>query len=293
VPATNPAVSQQLANAIKHIADSSETARLDAEVLLAHTLGRDRAWLYAHADDNLSEQQLHDFNHMVEQRRLGQPIAYLTGEQEFWSLPLYVNSSTLIPRADTELLVECAQTHILTGQEKILDLGTGTGAVAIALATLAPEATITATDVCAQTLSVAQRNIERHGQHAITLQLSHWFDDLETKPYDIIVSNPPYVPADDPHLDLGDVRAEPRLALTSGSDGLDAIRLIVREAFAFLRPGAWIVFEHGYDQAALVRELLHRHGYSCITSHRDLANHERVTQAQFSPAKQRNQDGST
>ncbi|MBX2825796.1 MAG: peptide chain release factor N(5)-glutamine methyltransferase [Gammaproteobacteria bacterium] len=276
-----------MASATALITAHSDSARLDAEVLLAHVLERDRTWVYTHADETLSAAQAQRYKELTARRADGTPVAYLTNEQEFWSLPLRVSEQTLIPRPDTELLVELALARLPSTGAHVLELGTGTGAIAIALASESPDMTITATDLSEDALKVAQHNLERHGCTQINLVRSRWFDALEPRAYDLIVSNPPYIRQNDPHLLQGDVRSEPRLALTSGADGLDAIREITAGAAGFMRPGAWLLLEHGYDQGPLVRELLQMQGFSTISSHRDLGQHERVTEAQFNPAEQR------
>jgi len=247
--------------------------RLDAELLLAHVLDVPRPAIIARDDRVLTPEELGDFERLLARRVAGEPLAYLTGEKEFWSLALKVTPDVLVPRPETELLVEWAL-ELLPAREsvRVLDLGTGSGAIALALARERPAARVVATDVSGAALAVARSNADRHGITNVTFMEGSWF--AASPAADLIVSNPPYVAERDPHLD--DLRFEPRLALTSG-DGLDAIRAIVQGAAHHLNPRGWLVLEHGAAQGAAVRELLARAGFAAVETRRDLAGLERVT----------------
>jgi release factor glutamine methyltransferase len=257
--------------------------RLEAEALLAHVLGKSRAQLLAHPNHAVNDAHAEAAAALFARRRAGEPVAYLVGHREFYSLELEVTPDVLIPRPESEQLVDLALERLaacgvagVAGKPKVLDLATGSGAVAIALAKHAPHATVWASDVSPAALAVAARNAARHGA-AVRFVQSDWFEALAGERFDAIVSNPPYVAADDPHLAQGDLRFEPRTALVAGADGLDAIRLIVAGARAHLAAGGWLLFEHGHDQAARCRTLLDAAGYAAVASHRDLAGIERVT----------------
>ncbi len=249
----------------------------DAQVLLAHVLGRDRAWLVAHATDSLSHDQAEAFFALARRRREGEPVAYLTGVREFWGFSLAVTRDVLIPRPETETLVELALTCIpLERETRVLDLGTGSGAVALAIANERPRARLVATDVSEAALAVARSNAQRLTIVNVEFVGSDWYEAVDGAPFDVIVSNPPYVAAADPHLAEGDLRFEPRSALISGADGFDAIRTIVAGAPARLARGGTLAFEHGYDQADRVRSLLEQAGFADVMSARDLAGIARV-----------------
>jgi release factor glutamine methyltransferase len=253
-------------------------ARVDAELLFAHALGRPRAWLYAWPEHEPLTSQCETFEQLVTARERGEPIAYLIGRREFWSLDLEVTPAVLIPRPETELLVEIALRRMPSDKEiRIADLGTGSGAIALALARERPLARVVATDASAAALDVARRNAARLGVDNVTFAQGDWCAALAGANLDLIVSNPPYVASGDAHLQTGDLRHEPRAALVSGSDGLDAIRRIVVDAPAHLDAGAWLLIEHGWDQAARVRALFESHGYTDVSSILDGAGHERVT----------------
>lgn len=253
------------------------SARLDAEVLLAHSLDKTRARLHGWPDDAVAAKQAAHYRELIARRARGEPVAYLTGVREFWSLPLEVTPQTLIPRPDTERLVEVALGMIPRGEAlTIADLGTGTGAVAAAIASERPACHVIATDVCPHALAVAARNVARLALGNVTLREGHWCDALGEQRCSLIVCNPPYVASGDAHLTRGDVRFEPRLALSAGDDGLDAIRAILASAAAHLLPGASLAVEHGYDQGAAVQDLFHRHGYRKVRGYQDLEGHDRV-----------------
>lgn len=256
-----------------------DSPKLDAEVLLGFVLGQSRTYLYTWPERELSATQQSLLEELVARRASGTPVAYLVGEREFWSLPLQVNEHTLIPRPETELLVEQALAR-LPRSGRALDLGTGTGAIALALVSERPDAEIWAVDASREALKVARANVERLG---LPVQLVHsdWFAQLSGQRFHLIVSNPPYIAEADPHLGQGDVRFEPLTALASGRDGLTDIRQIVARAPAHLHPGGWLLFEHGYDQGAPVRELLTRAGFSSVETVQDYGGNDRVTLGQW------------
>jgi len=265
-----------LAAATKRL-DGAE-ARVDAELLLAHALARPRAWLYAWPEYEPDASQRETFERLVTGRAGGEPIAYLIGHREFFSLDFEVSPAVLIPRPETELLVELALERVPANTEvRIADLGTGSGAIALVLARERPLARVIATDASAAALDVARRNATRLGIANVTFAQGDWTAALAGASFDLIVSNPPYIASGDAHLGIGDVRREPRAALVSGSDGLDAIRRIVAEAPTHLDAGGWLLIEHSWDQARRVRELFESHGFADISSTRDGAGHERVT----------------
>jgi release factor glutamine methyltransferase len=258
----------------------SEEARLDAELLLAHALGVSRASLYARPEYEPDAAQRDLFARDVAARERGEPIAYLIGHREFWSLDLAVTPDVLIPRHETELLVELALARIPVDREvRIADLGTGSGAIALALAHERPRAHVRATDASAKALEVARANAAHFGIANVTFAEGDWGAALGGQQFELIVSNPPYVAAHDPHLDAGDLRYEPALALVSGVDGLDAIRRIVADARAHLLVDGCVMLEHGWNQAERVRALFEDSGYVDIVSARDGNGHERVTSA--------------
>jgi release factor glutamine methyltransferase len=252
--------------------------RVDAEILLAYALSKPRSWLIAHTDDALSAEHASAYAVLVEQRETGEPIAYITGRRGFWSLDLEVTAATLIPRPETELLVELALERLPVGKAcAVVDLGTGTGAVALAIASERPLAQVIATDASADALAVAQRNAERHGIKNVCFALGDWFTPVAAQRFDVIVSNPPYIESHDPHLNQGDLRFEPKSALASGVDGLDDIRRIVRDAGRHLVPGGWLLFEHGWNQGEAARMLLRNASFAKVSTMRDLEDRERVS----------------
>lgn len=255
-------------------------ARLDCELLLASVMERDRAYLYAHASEALDAAALADFNALVSSRAAGYPVAYLTGWKEFWSFRLSVNRHTLIPRPETEHLVEAALMLAEGGDPlHILDLGTGTGAIALALASERPHSRVTATDLSLQALAVARENAARLRLPNLRFVQSDWFSGLRHQRFDIIVCNPPYVETGDPGFTSGEIRHEPRLALDGGRHGLDAYHRVIPEAVRHLSGKGHLLLEHGYTQGEPVRELLRHCRYLGITTLRDYAGHERITHA--------------
>jgi len=266
---------QQLAQCVP-----TDEANIEAQLLLMHVLEVNRAWLIAHATDSLAAEPANAFQALLHRRLQGEPVAHILGTREFFGLSLKVTADTLIPRPDTETLVEAALQKV-HGAMRILDLGTGTGAIALAIARHAPQCEIIAVDASVAALAVAQQN-------ALSLQLpnvqclqSNWFTALGPASFDLIVSNPPYIEADDPHLQQGDLRFEPLSALASGTDGLQDIRQIIADAPAHLNAGGWLMLEHGYDQAEAVQQLLNAAGFKNVQSLRDLGDHLRVTLGQF------------
>jgi len=289
-----------LREAVAALAASSPSPRLDAEVLLRHATGCSVADLAAHAERVLSENETRRFEAIVARRRAGEPIAYLTGEREFWSMTLKITPAVLIPRPETELLVERALTHIpKDARWTIVDAGTGSGAIALAIARERPRCRVIASDRSPEALAVARANAHQLGIANVEFFEGEWLEPLgncsrrcstssvpgvvgKLSP-EMVVSNPPYVRADDPHLNEGDVRFEPKGALVGGVDGLEAIRALARQAFACLMPGGWLLLEHGYDQATAVAAILTEAGFCEIACHHDLAGHDRVTECRVAP----------
>lgn len=255
---------------------------VDAQWLLAHALGRSTAWLYAHADDAVDNAAAVHFETLVERRVAGEPVAYLTGRRGFWSFELQVTPDTLIPRPETELLVELALTHLPPDRVlQVADLGTGSGAIALALAHERPRAQVLATDASPAALDVARANATSLGIANIAFAHGDWCAALEQRRFDLIASNPPYIAAADPHLALGDLRREPAAALASGVDGLDAIRRIVAGTRLHLVAGGWLLLEHGMEQGDAVRGLLRDAGFVDASTDRDLEGRDRVSSGRW------------
>ncbi|MBB5212787.1 peptide chain release factor N(5)-glutamine methyltransferase [Microbulbifer hydrolyticus] len=259
----------------------SDSPRLDLEVLLCHLLGKSRAWLYTWPEHQLDAGLQAQFEQLLERRIAGEPVAHLTGSREFWSLPLKVNRSTLIPRPDTEVLVEVVLA--LCPQEKLalLDLGTGTGAIALALASEKPGWSITAVDKMPAAVALAQENRDRLGFDHVSVLQSDWFSALDTQRFDVIVSNPPYIDTQDPHLREGDVRFEPRSALVAEEQGLADIRRIAADARTFLAANGLLLVEHGWEQGKAVRGIFTEAGYDEVETRLDYAGRERVTLGRY------------
>ena len=256
----------------------SESARLDAEVLLAHSIGQSRSHLRAWPEKTLSETESRLFQALLRQRSQGTPVAYLLGEREFWSRSFKVNESVLIPRPDTELIIELAL-ELLADQEscKIIDLGTGSGIIAITLAAERPKYQVLACDISQAALETATANAVRLKIGNIRFRLSNWFEQIDGDDFDMVISNPPYIAADDPHLGQGDVRFEPKQALISPEQGLYDIRMLADQARQHLKAGAYILIEHGYQQHFAVQAILQQYDYQNIITHCDLAGNPRVT----------------
>ena len=251
---------------------------VDAELLLVHVLGKSRSWLFAHADDLAAPATAAAFDALVARRAAGEPVAYLTGRRGFWRFDLAVSPATLIPRPETERLVELALERLPADRPlRIADLGTGSGAIALALAHERPHAQVLAIDASADALAMARANADALHLRNIEFRLGDWLAPLQGQRFDLIASNPPYIALSDPHLDQGDLRHEPAAALASGADGLDAIRTIVGGAAAHLQPGGWLLLEHGWEQGAAVRDLLDRAGFTMVRTERDLEDRDRVS----------------
>ncbi|KPW56859.1 Release factor glutamine methyltransferase [Pseudomonas syringae pv. broussonetiae] len=256
----------------------SPTARLDIELLLAAALGKPRSFLHTWPERIVSTEAALAFAGYLQRRRTGEPVAYILGQQGFWKLDLEVAPHTLIPRPETEMLVEAALELVPAfAPAKVLDLGTGTGAIALALANERQQWKVTAVDRVPEAVALAERNRQRLQLDNAQVLNSHWFSALEGQQFDLIISNPPYIADADPYLSAGDVRFEPSSALTAGSDGLDDLRTIIADAPVHLSADGWLLLEHGYDQGPAVRELLIRHGFERIQTRRDLGEHERIT----------------
>ena len=269
-------ISQALATACRDI------DRIDARLLLQHVLNAGHAFLLTYPDRILTAQQLEAFLHLVQRRIDGVPVAYLTGERDFYDLTFKVSEAVLIPRPETELLIELALQLIPSGRScRILDLGTGSGAIAITLAKHRPQCEVTAVDLSPAAIAVAQWNARNLQMHNLNFVTGSWFDELSGEKFDLIVSNPPYVADTDPHLQQGDLRFEPPMALSAGDNGLSCIHHIIDEAPDHLVSSGWLLLEHGYDQAAACRQLLQEKDFSNICSHPDLAGIMRVSGGQL------------
>lgn len=256
----------------------NEDANNETLILLCHALGRDRAWLYAHTDDSLSVEQAVHFHQLLVRRADGEPVAYLTGRREFWSFELTVTPDVLIPRAETELLVETALQKIAADAAvDIADLGTGSGAIALALARERPKARMMASDSSEAALKIARGNAMQLKLGNVEFAQGDWFAALGDRQFDVIVSNPPYIAENDAHLGQGDLRFEPTSALASGPDGQDDLRKIIGAAAKNLKPGGWLLVEHGFDQGTAVRELFGRSGFAEVFTARDMEERERVS----------------
>jgi release factor glutamine methyltransferase len=264
----------------------SSSPQLDAEILLHAITGIHRAMAYARPEQILTNEQVEDLQLVMARRERGEPIAYITGTQEFWSMPLTVSPAVLIPRPETELLVERALELVsLEEPSRVLDLGTGSGAIALAIAHARAHAQVTAVDLSQEALAVAASNQRALNIANLELKHSDWFGSLGEQHFDVIVSNPPYIATDDPDIDPNVVAYEPKLALIAGTTGLEALDRIAREACAHLAPNGWLVFEHGWKQGADVRSTLVQNGYSHVRSRPDLAGHERVTEGQWNETR--------
>lgn len=276
-------IKEGLREAIEILAERSDSARLDAELLLAHSLKRSRSYLYTWPERELNLQQQRLFFSLIKQRVEGQPVAYLIGEREFWSLPLEVSPATLIPRPETELLVELALKRVSGHSTSVLDMGCGSGAISLAIASECPQCQIIAVDRSAAALEVAETNRKKLQFTNLTFIQSDWFENLVNKSFDIIVSNPPYVEADSPYLQQGDVRFEPNEALVGqGEAGLGDLLHIINDSPSYLNPKGFLFLEHGYQQGRAVATALKENGFSNVETYQDLNALERVTMGSLS-----------
>jgi len=259
---------------------AGEIDQADARVLLRGVLQLTDAQIAAHPERELTDDERGQYRALVARRRAGEPVAYLTGEREFYSMAMKITPAVLIPRPETELLVDLALQRAPQGRAfRVLDLATGSGCVAVAIAHARPAASVTATDVSTAALALARENAGRHGA-ALEVIESDWFEALAARRFDIIVANPPYVAANDRHLDEGDLRFEPRAALVAGPTGYECIDKIVAQSPRHLEPGGWLLVEHGHDHAAGCRDRLARGKFKEVFSARDLAGIERVSGGQ-------------
>ncbi|MAK90503.1 MAG: protein-(glutamine-N5) methyltransferase, release factor-specific [Oleibacter sp.] len=268
-----------LRSATEQLQASSESARLDSECLLAHVLGQNRTWLYTWSDRGLTAEQLSAADALLQRRMAGEPVAYLCGQRDFWSLTLDVNPSTLIPRGDTETLIEWALELPLLATANVLDLGTGTGAIALALASEQPSWHVQGVDFQAEAVALARTNAAKNNLSRVTFEQSDWFSALAVGAgrFDLIVSNPPYIDGADEHLQQGDVRFEPRSALVAEEQGLADLRLIIEQAPDYLADDGWLLLEHGWQQADAVCELLRQRGFTDVENRCDLGANPRIS----------------
>ena len=271
-------IKQALSHAINLLAPTTTSAQLDAEVLLAHTLGTSRTFLYTHPEKKLSPIQKEAYQNLIDQRSEGLPIAYLTGSREFWSLPLRISEDTLIPRPETELLVELSLNLLKNiSNALILDAGTGSGAIALALASERPDWQVHACDISQAAVEVARHNAAHLGLSNVHIHNSNWFASVPTKQFHAIISNPPYIAKTDPHLTQGDVRFEPKQALVSGENGLEALTHIVKYGYDRLFAGGLLLLEHGFEQKQAVTSLLSQSDYQQVQCWQDWQKHDRVS----------------
>ena len=267
-----------LSTATELLTSSSDSALLDAEVLLCHVLDKPRSHLRAWPEKELKTQQYKQYLQLLDQRQQGRPIAYITGKKEFWSRDFKVSPDVLIPRPDTELLIELSLKQISNKPKaRLIDLGTGSGAIAITLAAERPDTTVIATDLSNKALKIAKQNAATHQIKNIQFIQSNWFDEIAQSEFDLVISNPPYIAHKDPHLSQGDVRFEPDSALIAKDQGLEDITNISHTAHNYLKPGGTLLVEHGYNQQIAVREIFNSFAYTNITTHTDLSGNPRVT----------------
>ena len=267
---------QWLREAVSQL-QASESPRRDAEILLGFVTGKARTFILAFGETPLTDEQQEQLAGLLARRVRGEPVAHLIGEREFWSLPLFVSPATLIPRPDTECLVEQALSRLPAAPCRILDLGTGTGAIALALASERPDCQVTAVDLIPDAVALAQRNADHLGIRNIEIVQSRWFSALEGQQFSLIVSNPPYIDAQDPHLAQGDVRFEPLSALVAADNGLADLHTLIKDAPRYLLPQGWLLLEHGWQQGAAVREIFARYGWQQVETCRDYGDNERLT----------------
>jgi release factor glutamine methyltransferase len=273
--------SEWLAHAAEHLCDS-DSPRRDAEILLSHVTGKGRTFLLAFGETELSPEQYHQAETLLARRKNGEPVAYILGEREFWSLPLYVSPHTLIPRPDTECLVEQALARIPAEACQILDAGTGTGAIALAIASERPDCQVTGVDVIPEAVELARRNAARSGISNAQFLQSNWLSAVSSQRFSLVVSNPPYIDETDEHLGQGDVRFEPRSALVAKENGLADLAELVSQARGVLTPGGWLLLEHGWKQGESVRALFCAAGYNQVETVKDYGNNDRLTLGRYS-----------
>jgi release factor glutamine methyltransferase len=277
-----PTISSLLRESADELKATSTSAMLDAELLLSHVLRKDRVHLYSAGEDPVDPKKAALFINLVHRRRQGIPAAQLVGTREFWSLEFMVTPDTLIPRPETELLVECALSHIEPNQPAdVLDLGTGTGVIALAIAQERPNIHITATELSEAALAVARYNAHTLNLKQVRFRLGIWYKAVAGQKFSTIVANPPYVTEMELLVHDFELRHEPKLALAGGKDGLDSIRYIIRQAPDFLFPGGWLALEHGYRQGPAVEKLFAAAGFTSIFSYKDLQGHPRVTEGKL------------
>jgi len=276
---TNLTIGALLAQGSERLRASSDSPALDAELLLTHALSVHRTRLKSHPEELVPAAQEAAYDALLQRRVTGEPLAYIVGHKGFWSLDLAVTPDVLVPRPETELLIERALALRDEPQGSVVDLGTGSGAIALSLASERPQWLVTAVDVSPAALAIARRNAAAHGLERVEFLAGSWFAPLKERRFDLIVSNPPYIAADDPALLHPALRHEPQLALTPGGDGMSSLRQIIRAAPAHLHAGGWLVLEHGWEQAKNVARELVACGFTHVRSHRDLARHERITEA--------------
>ena len=276
-------VARLLDEGIARLQRVTDQPRHEAEILLAAALGKSRAWIMAHPEERVLDCEATDrYEAHVTRRSHGEPVAYVLGEKEFWSLPLEVTPDVLIPRPETELVVELALSHLPRDREaRVLDLAAGSGAIALALARELPRATVVGTDLSAAAIAVARRNAQRLGLANVLFRTGSWFDPVAEERFDLIASNPPYIAADDARVESGVRRYEPAEALFSGPTGLEALQAIAAGAPKHLRPGGWLVVEHGDTQGAAVRALFTAAGFEDVCTFRDLSGLERCTEGRL------------
>ncbi|MGV0241382.1 peptide chain release factor N(5)-glutamine methyltransferase [Klebsiella aerogenes] len=267
---------QWLTQAIARLG-ASDSPRRDAEILLGHVTGKARTWILAFDETVLTAEQLAELEALLARRANGEPVAHLVGQREFWSLPLFVSPATLIPRPDTECLVEQALVRLPQTACRILDLGTGTGAIALALASERADCKVTAVDFMPDAAALAARNAAHLALNNVTVLQSDWFSALKGQKFAMIVSNPPYIDETDPHLAEGDVRFEPKTALVAADQGLADLAHIIREGRQYLLPNAYMLLEHGWKQGEAVRALFNETGYRDVETCRDYGDNERLT----------------
>lgn len=271
-------MSRAIADVLRQaVLPESDTPELDKEVLLCHVLNKDRAYLYTWPEKALDQTQVSAFSALLRRRNNGEPIAYITGTREFWSLPLKVHPSTLIPRPDTERLVEVALELTPNKALNVVDLGTGTGAIALALASERELWSVIGIDQSEEAVCLAKENANLNGLERVQFRQGSWCAGLAADSVDLIVSNPPYIAETDPHLSQGDVRFEPLSALVAAQNGLSDIVEIAKQSSLCLKPQGWLMVEHGFEQASDVRKIFSGCGYGEVTSYQDLSGNDRVT----------------